>query len=215
MLLAVASLAFTIRAQGAATITIGDGSVPVYNQGDLGVSIPVFISSNETGNRLLGGYNLAFDFEGVNNFGMSSSFTNFRVVFPAGYATTSSVSGDPFPFDNFADNYDFQVGGNYSTEPAINAEAGQTKLFDLQFDVTGAAVVGTYNFNFVPDGTQFGFGVNSLNDGLGVSTLTLEASGGQFEIGNAAAVPEPTSMLALAGVFAAGGIQQFRRKKRA
>lgn len=213
LLLGVVSLAFSNQLHAAATITIGDGTTPVFNQGDTDVVIPVFISSDEAGTRLLGGYTLGFDLEGVDKFGASTSFTDFRVIFPAGYATTTSVSGDLLPFDSDADNYDFQVGGNYSTQPAIDLSAGQTKLFDLQFDVAAAAVDGTYDFDFISDATQFTVGINTLNDGTGVSTLTLVNSGGQFQIGSASAVPEPTSVLALTGAFAVGGVRRWRKKK--
>ncbi|GAA5511056.1 PEP-CTERM sorting domain-containing protein [Novipirellula caenicola] len=201
-------------------VKIGTGDpqvIPAVQAGGAPIVIPVSIYSTEaSGPRTLTGYNLGFDFD-TTGVGYSGVFTDFGVVFNPTFAANS---GALLP-DPDAENFDFQFVTSGNTGVDIfpyNSPTNTFHLFDLTFKASALAAPGFYDFVFEPNASHPGaFGgsdnINVVN-GTSVDAVSLIAEGGQFEVQNASGVPEPSSMLALAGVFAVGGVRQWRKKRR-
>ncbi|WDQ16952.1 PEP-CTERM sorting domain-containing protein [Rhodopirellula sp. P2] len=227
LLLMSAVLIGSVQVSSAAIIVVvGNGTGQLNSvqvtAGDT-VSIPFAIYADTPTD--LTSYDIAIDFNGDGDGfdAASSSFSGFSVTPISGgfntdgsvnFTTSTAQGNDAFP----GTNYDFLVSDGASSTTLPSPSGTALGLFNLNFNTALGTALGIYDVEFVV--STNGFGDSPIGPGTQSSFVTtpavqpFAAENGSFEI-TAAAVPEPGSMLALAGVFAAGGIRQLRRKKRA
>lgn len=202
-------------AQADFALRIGSGNPLSFSPGSI-ASIPVFAyNSNSLAPFNLTGYSIALDIGtangGPNGVGLPPSFSNLRGDFTLGaFGAGGAEFVDSAPFQPNA--YDL-IAGNAGTSFQMTTNSLiPTKLFDLQFDISSGASVGTYSIVFVP-GAKTGFAIPTdanVLSGSGTPGVTVSAISGanlnQFQI----AVPEPTSLLLVTSLVGLGVISLLR-----
>jgi hypothetical protein len=195
-------------------VRVGDGTTPTFNAGST-ATLSVFAYLDDVSvSRTLSGYTLAFDV-GAAGKGFGGTPANFSNVTVGNFAPELSAGAAYLASDADFDNYDLQVNTSGQT-PAVEMQTHPIgtplRLFDVSFNISPTVTPGTYNFVFAPNATSFGGGVNNLVGSS--STLDMLASGGQFQVGAIAAVPEPATigLLGLSLVAAAGVRRRLGRK---
>ncbi|GAA4451134.1 hypothetical protein GCM10023156_18340 [Novipirellula rosea] len=223
---------FAHHAHGALVVTVGNGTgrsnpIQVTQNGSGAISFYISASDSTAGDDSfsLSGYDISVDFGGAtgtgDNIGTPGSFSNFNAVALTGVGnygpdTSASFNNTTAAFANlFAPpaNFDFIVGDTNGGDPTIVEGAAPTGLFQLTFDV-GNTPIGVYDVIFRTTTAQGLYTTNNTSFNTTPSPQPVIAFQGSVAVVSASAVPEPGSMLALAGVFAVGGVRQWRKKKR-
>ncbi|WP_283435631.1 PEP-CTERM sorting domain-containing protein [Neorhodopirellula lusitana] len=178
------------------------------------VSVPVFAYNDNTAASFsLQAFDLAFDF-GEDGFGIPGSpyFTDINANFDNSVFLATSIGTYSLPNDSGTptDLYagDFVNVGDALPMPTSQATAA--RLFDIEFRIDATTPGAFYDLTLdLPD-----FQVISGPSAAGVTISPATGSNLNGFTVNAVAVPEPGSMLALAGLFTVGGVRRWRKKKR-
>ncbi len=199
--------------EAAVVVTTGNGdgtTTPVsVSAGQTGVVIPVLISS--TGSDLVDGFDLGFDFSINSVVGDGAAlppvFTNVSIDASGSPLTGSNGFLDLSPFPAAGRNVNYRFTRNFDSTETIT---GPVNAFNITFDVAGGATPGDiFQLNFVPVSNP-----SNATEITGAGAIFAAThNNGSIQISGASGVPEPTSVLALTGVFAVGGVRRWRKKK--
>jgi hypothetical protein len=208
-LVAISSFLNTsVKADFIVSVTDGDlmtyvpEQVPVYQAGET-VNLGVWLYDENPAGRQVSAFNLAFDL-GASGIGFDSDFFGFNAVPTAPFSTGFNFDETP----TGAVDFDFLVSAAGNADVTIAGVDSPARLFNLTFATDANTTPGIYDFVFVPNAQMSGILGPGPANNLDPANIPLAALGGQFEI---VAVPEPGSVLALAGLVGLVGMRRRRK----
>lgn len=203
--------AFGFAPNAHAAIIFSIGSAPATIDAGTSVTLPfqAYITAPIT--NPLESYQVTVDFGGDGD--ALPSFLSGTPTFSSSLATGNFFS---FALPATGD-FDYLVNWGGASEAISTDSMSPTTLFTVTFDTNPLTPSGTYDVEYGTGTNDLGLTSASANGilyspGLPNNDIQLN-NPGQFTI-NASAVPEPGSVLTLAGVFVAGGVRHWRRRRR-